>query len=190
MTSYNFLRRMADIKPGQNVLINGASGSLGTAAVQLAKAFGARVTAVCSTVNIELVTELGADIAIDYTAQDFTENHDRYDVIYDTVGKSSYRQCKKALTKSGMYLSPVLSIPLLFQMLWTKIVGQKRARFDATGIRPASDLRAYLSQLIAMAEDGTLRTVIEKSYEFDDFIAAHQHVDAGHKKGTVLFQIA
>ena len=181
---------MANIKPGQTVLINGASGALGTAAVQLAKVFGARVTAVCSTANIDLVMSLGADEAIDYTAQDFTQNHNHYDVIYDTVGKSSYRRCKKALTKNGMYLSPVLSIPLLFQMLWTKIVGPKRARFDATGMRPAPELRAYLSALVAMAEAGTLRSVVERSYEFDEFIEAHQHVDSGHKKGTVLFQIA
>ncbi len=190
MTSYNFLRTMAGVKPGQHVLINGASGALGTAAIQLANTFGARVTGVCSTANIELVTSLGAEHVIDYTTQDFTQNHDCYDIIYDTVGKSSYQRCNKALTPGGMYLSPVLSIPLLFQTLWTKIVGTKKARFDATGLRPASVLKGYLRALIAMVEEGTLRTVVERKYELDNFIEAHRHVDTGHKKGTVLLQIA
>ncbi|MGE0432811.1 MAG: NAD(P)-dependent alcohol dehydrogenase [Planctomycetota bacterium] len=186
MTSFNFLRRMANVQPGDKVLINGASGALGTAAVQLAHAFGAEVTGVCSTANVDLVRSLGADHVIDYTKEDFTAQRDRYDVIYDTVGKSSFRRCRKALTRTGSYLSPVLGLGLLWQMMWTRMFGRKRARFDATGLRPPADLRGFLTQLIAMWEAGTLRSVIERTYRLDEIHAAHEHVDSGRKKGTII----
>ncbi|MBW2704627.1 MAG: NAD(P)-dependent alcohol dehydrogenase [Deltaproteobacteria bacterium] len=189
MTSYNFLRRMADVQPGQKVLVNGASGALGTAAVQLAKAYGAEVTGVCSTANVALVKSLGADNVIDYTDEDFTQNPGQYDVIYDTVGKSSFRRCKKALTSKGLYMSPVLSFGLLLMMLWTKVFGSKSAKFDATGMRPAPELRAYLKDLITMTETGKLHSVIERTYRLDQIIEAHAHVDSGHKKGTVIVRM-
>jgi len=115
LTSINFLKEVAKIKPGQKVLINGASGSLGTAAVQLAKYFGAEVTSVCSAINIGLVKSLGADRVIDYKKEDFTKSDIRYDIIYDTIGKSSFAKAKRVLNENGIYMSPVLKFPLLLQ---------------------------------------------------------------------------
>lgn len=189
LTSFNFLRRIADVQPGQHVLVNGASGSLGTAAVQLAKALGAEVTGVASAANLELVASLGADHVIDYGAEDFTRHRDRYDVIFDTVGKSSYRQSRKALTRSGVYMSPVLGVPLLFTMLWTRVFARRKARFDATGLRAADELRTMLGQLLELVEAGSLRTVIERVYPFTDIIDAHAHVDTGRKKGSVVVRM-
>ena len=126
ITSLNVLKKLAKIKPGQRILINGASGSLGTSAVQLAKYFGTEITAVCSTKNLDLVASLGADIIIDYTQEDFTKNGKTYDVIYDTVGKSSFTSCKSSLTEKGAYLSPVLGLLLLFHMIKTPIFGSKK----------------------------------------------------------------
>lgn len=189
MTSFNFLRRMADLQPGQAVLINGASGALGTAAVQLAKHFGAEVTGVCSGPNIELVRSLGADHVVDYTQDDFTCQQDRYDVIYDTVGKSSFARCKRALTADGVYLAPVLSLPLLLQMISTSLFGRKKAKFDATGLRPAVELRGFLVELTKLTTAGTLRSVIERVYRLDEIIEAHAHVDTGHKKGSIVVRM-
>lgn len=186
MTSYNFLSRMAKTAPGQTVLINGASGALGTAAVQLAKVFGAHVTAVCSKANHEFVLSLGADKVIDYAKDDFTQHHASYDVIYDTIGKSSYRHSKKALTTKGIYMSPVLTLPLLFQSLWTKLVSSKSAKFDATGMRPAKELRVFLTSLLRLIDTGSLRAVTEKVYQLQEIADAHAHVDTGRKKGSIV----
>jgi len=189
MTSYNFLRRIADVKPGQRVLVNGASGALGTAAVQLAKSFGATVIGVCSAANVDLVKSLGADEVIDYNLEDFTKRRDSFDIIYDTVGKSSFGRCKRALTKQGSYLSPVLSLGLLLQMMRTALFSKKSAKFDATGLRKADELRDILTKLVSMAEEGKLRTVIERSYSLDQIREAHAHVDTGHKKGTIIIRV-
>lgn len=186
MTSLNFLKRMAQTQPGQKVLINGASGSLGTAAVQLAKAFGAEVTGVCSSANVELVTSLGADRVIDYTKVDFTRTEHKYDVIYDTVGKSSFRRCKRVLSKNGVYLSPVLGLGLLFSMLRTSLFGRKKAKFDATGLRPPAEQRVFLAELAEMMAVGQLRVVTECTYTLEQIAAAHAHVDGGHKKGNIV----
>ena len=121
------MKDLGKIKAGQKVLINGASGGLGVAAIQIAKYMGAIVTGVCSTRNIALVQSLGADEVIDYTKNDFTTGSESYDVIYDTIGKSSFSKCKKSLTKNGVYISPVLGLPLLFQMIKASIFGEKRA---------------------------------------------------------------
>jgi NADPH:quinone reductase-like Zn-dependent oxidoreductase len=126
-TALPFLRDKGKIQRGQNVLINGASGGIGTAAVQLAKYYGADVTGVCSTANVELVRSLGADRVIDYTQEDFTKNGEMYDIIFDTVGKSSFSQCKGSLTQTGVYLNPVLGLPMLLHMLWTSKIGSQKA---------------------------------------------------------------
>ncbi len=186
MTSLNFLRDMAKVQPGQKVLINGASGSLGMAAVQLAKHFGAEVYGVCSTSNLALVKSFGADHVIDYTSTDFTKNKNSYDIIYDTIGSSSFPKCKRALTKNGLYLSPVLNMPLLFQMIWTSMFGAKKALFAATGMRPVGELRMLLSELIQLIERGAIKSFIDKRYSLDQYAEAHNYVDTGHKKGNVV----
>lgn len=190
LTSLNFLARMAEVQPGQRVLINGASGSLGTAAVQLAKAMGAEVTGVCSAKNAALVRELGADEVIDYSADDFTARRDTYDVIYDTVGKRSFRACEPALRAGGTYLSPVLSLGLLLQMAWTAVVGSKRARFDATGLRPAGELREMLADIARRMVAGQLRLITDRTYRLDQIAAAHAYVDTNRKRGNVIVSLA
>ena len=134
VTSLNFLKKIAEIKTGQKVLINGASGSLGTAAVQLARNFGAEVTGVCSSRNVGLVKSLGADHVIDYTREDFTTGNIKYDLVFDTVGKSSYSKSKNILTESGKYVSPVLKFSLLMQMFWTSVFSKKKAMFGSNWI--------------------------------------------------------
>ena len=197
LTSLNFLRDLANIQRGQKVLINGASGSLGTAAVQLARYFGAEITGVCSTTNLEMVKSLGADKVIDYTTTDFTKtgqtssyafqaSADKYDIIFDTVGKSSFSRCKGSLKQKGVYLSPVLGLPLLLQMLWTSMIGKKKAKFSATGLRPASELRILLKELKKLIEAGQLKSVIDRRYPLEQIVEAHRYVDKGHKKGNIV----
>jgi len=186
LTSMSFLKDIGHIKPGQKILINGASGSLGSAAVQLAKEFGAEVTGVCSTSNIDLVKTLGADNVIDYTKIDFTEQSTHYDVIYDTVGTLSFSNCKKVLTANGIFMSPVLGMPLLFQMIKSGISGRKKAKFSATGLRPVSELNILFKQLKELLEKGALKTHIDKTYPLEDISKAHQYVDSGRKKGNIV----
>ncbi|MCK0190633.1 NAD(P)-dependent alcohol dehydrogenase [Arenibacter sp. F20364] len=189
LTSWNYLKELANVKSGQKVLINGASGSLGTAAVQLAKNLGAEVTAVCSSVNCDMVRSVGADKVIDYTMVDYTTTGNSYDVIFDTVGKSSFHKSKKALAKNGTYLSPVLSMPLLFQMLWTSKFGSQRAKFAATGLLSVHKLSTMLSELTDLLVAGQLKLVIDKRYALHEAAEAHSYVDTGRKKGNVVINL-
>ncbi len=190
VTSLNFLRNVSGgIKPGQKVLVNGASGALGTAAVQLAKQFGAEVTGVCSTRNIGLVKSLGADYVIDYTKHDFTRNGQSYDVIYDTVGKRSFKDCKRVLAENGQYLSPVLNFKLLLQMMWTSAFSSKKAKFAATGMLKSPEINEMLAELIDIIRQGRLKTIIDRQYPLEKVSEAHSYVSAGHKKGNVVIAI-
>lgn len=190
VTSLNFLRNVSGgIKPGQKVLINGASGALGTAAVQLAKQFGAEVTGVCSTRNIGLVKSLGADHVIDYTKHDFTQSGKTYDVIYDTVGKRSFKDCKRVLTENGQYLSPVLDFKLLLQMMWTSTFSSKKAKFAATGMLKSPEIKEMLAELIDIIRQGRLKTIIDRQYPLEKVSEAHTYVSAGHKKGNVVIVV-
>lgn len=189
LTDMNFLRNLADLQPGQHILINGAAGSLGSAAVQLAKGFGAEVTGVCSARNVDFVGSLGADHVIDYGQDDFTQLRARYDVIFDTVGKSSFAKAKRALKPDGSYISPVLSLRLLFRMLSTSLLGGKRARFSATGMLPVAQQRPLLADLLQRIAAGQLRMIIDRRYGLHEITDAHAYVDTGHKRGNVILEI-
>jgi NADPH:quinone reductase-like Zn-dependent oxidoreductase len=189
LTALPFLRDNGSIQAGDAVLINGASGAVGTAAVQLAKHFGAQVTGVCSTTNLELVTSLGADQVIDYTKEDFTQTAETYDIIFDAVGKSSFSRCKSSLKEGGIYLTTVPSLAIFPQMLWTRWFGRKKAGFAATGIRPARQRTKDLVILKELIEAGELRAVIDRRYPLQEIAEAHRYVEKGHKKGNVVITV-
>lgn len=182
-TALTFLRDKAKIQSGQKVLINGASGSVGSYAVQLAKYFGAEVTGVCSSANIALVESLGADNVIDYTKEDFTKSGRTYDVIFDAVGKRSYSQCKSSLTQRGVYLSTVPSLSIIAHMLWTSKIGSKKAMFAASGLMQSKENLIFLKELF---EAGKIKPVIDRRYPLEQTAEAHRYVDKGHKKGNVV----
>lgn len=186
LTSLNFLREVAALRAGQKVLVLGASGSLGSAAVQIAVAMGAEVTGTCSARNADMVAALGAGRVIDYGREDFTRLAERYDVIYDTIGVSSFARAKGSLTPSGRYVCPVLSLGLLGAMLRTAIAGRRKARFSATGMLKPDVLRPMLGTLTRMVEDGKLVPVIDRVYPLGDLIEAHGHMETGHKRGNVV----
>lgn len=185
LTSLNFLQEVAQTKRGERVLINGAAGSLGTSAIQLAKWMGAEVTAVCSTRNVGLVKGLGADHVIDYTREDFTKSYGSFDVIYDTVGKSSYRACKKALRVNGRFVTPVFS----FSLLPNLFLNPSRVRFAATGMKKVQELRELLQQLLEIYQEGKLQTLIDRQFPLEKLSEAHRLIDAGHKRGNVVLQM-
>lgn len=184
VTALYFLRDLAKLRPGQQVLINGASGGVGTASVQLAKHYGAQVTGVCSTANLDLVRSLGADQVIDYTAEDFTKHGETYDVIFDTVGTTSFSRAKRALKPNGLYLNAVIGLTLFAQQWWT---GRRDGRRAMTGIAPvrAGDLD-FLRELV---EAGEYRTHIDRRYPLDQVAEAHRYVEQGHKRGNVVITV-
>ena len=186
ITSYNFLKRIAKVQPGQRVLINGAAGSLGTAAVQIASILGAHVTGVCSARNIGLIKSLGADEVIDYQKQDFTDMDTQYDIIFDTVGKSSFTRSKNVLAKKGIYLSPVLKFSLLLQMMLTSLFGEKKAIFEATGANKEDTLKGLLEDLVKIHNKGQLKIIIDRQYPLERVPQAYQYISCGHKKGNVV----
>jgi NADPH:quinone reductase-like Zn-dependent oxidoreductase len=190
LTGMNFLHNLAGIQARQRVLINGASGSLGSAAVQIARLAGAHVTAVCSAGNAAMVRDLGADCVIDYMREDFTASAQRWDIIYDTVGKSSFSRCKPVLSARGQYLSPVLGLALLWQMLWSARSRGKKAKFSATGMLPAKELRRLLALLRGMYADGALRSVIDRRYDLSGAAEAHRYIATGRKRGNVVLCIS
>jgi len=184
VTALVFLRDFGKIQSGQKVLINGASGGMGTYAVQLAKHFNTDVTAVCSTVNLEMVKSLGADELIDYTQDDFTKTGATYDIIFDVVGKSSFSKCKGSLNKGGIYISTVLTFGLLFNMFLTKMIGNKKALFGM-GNAKAGDLD-FMKELI---EAGKVKAIIDRTYPLEQIAGAHRYAEKGHVKGKVVITV-
>jgi NADPH:quinone reductase-like Zn-dependent oxidoreductase len=186
LTSLPFLRDKGRIQGGQSVLIYGASGSVGTAAVQLAKYYGANVTAVCSTANLEWIKSLGADQVIDYTREDFVKNGRTYDMIFDTIGKRSFSECKSSLTEHGVFLTTGVMPGNMLHVLWTSRTRGKKAMFAATGLRPAREKAKDLVFLKELIESGKLKAVIDRCYPLEQIIDAHKYVAKGHKKGNVV----
>jgi NADPH:quinone reductase-like Zn-dependent oxidoreductase len=190
LTALPFLRDKGKIQSGQTALIYGASGSVGAAAVQLAKYYGAKVTGVCSTANLEMVKSLGADQVIDYTQEDFTENGKTYDIIFDTVGKRSFSQCKCSLTDEGIYLATVPTPVMMLQALWPARSGSKKVKFMAAGLRPAREKIKDLVSLTELIEAGKIKPVIDRCYPLEQIAEAHRYVEQGHKKGNVVITVA
>jgi len=187
VTSMNFLQLVTQAERGKEVLINGAAGSLGSAAVQLAVHYGARVTAVCSTKNIEFVKKLGAHEVIDYTMEDFTQRKEAFDIIYDTVGKSSFATTKESLKAEGIYASPVLDFGLIGSMIWTSLLGKKKAKFSATGTLSHDKIKEMYGIASQLMSQGIIKPIISQSFRLEDFQEAHAHIASGHKKGNIVF---
>lgn len=186
-TALHFLRDKADIQIGNKVLINGASGGVGTYGVQLAKYFGAEVTGVCSTKNLEFVKSLGADKVIDYTEEDFTQSGETYDIIFDVVGgEISFSRCKDSLNQNGYFLAVAGGLRELIQMLWTSAIGSKKVIF---GGGMASERKDYLLFFKELIEEGKLKAVIDRQYPLEEMAEAHRYVDEGRKKGSVVITV-
>ena len=179
-TALFFLREKAKLVAGQRLLIVGASGSIGSSAVQLAKRLGAHVTGVCSGANVELVGSLGADRVIDYTEQDFTKLGDRYDVVFDTVGKSSFSASRAVLSDRGIFVPTVISGRSVLEGLWTPLFGGPRVR-GGMSVQKNEALR-FVRELL---EDDALRVVIDRCFPLEKIADAHRLVDTGHKRGNV-----
>ena len=190
MTALPFIQGAANIQPGQDILIIGASGSIGTSAIQLAKYFGATVTGVSSTPNLAMVQSLGADRVIDYKTEDFTESGQQFDIVFDTVGKSSFKHAKRVLKPGGIYLTTLISLTILRQMLWTSKFGRKKAQIVFAGLRPTEEKQVYLDLLLDLVAAGQFRPVIDRCFPFIQIADAHRYVETGRKTGSVVIQIA
>ncbi|MEA5421943.1 NAD(P)-dependent alcohol dehydrogenase [Synechococcus sp. CCY9202] len=182
-TALDFLRR-AKLQPGERVLINGASGSVGTAAVQLARHIGAEVTGVCSTANLDLVRSLGATHVIDYTQQDFTQNGNRYDVIMDAVGTAPFKRCRRSLKPGGRLLLLVADLPAMLLSGWQSLISGRRVIAGPATVRPED-----VATLADLAETGAYRPVMDRCYPFEQMVAAHRYVDTGRKRGNVVVRL-
>ncbi|WP_309732052.1 NAD(P)-dependent alcohol dehydrogenase, partial [Chamaesiphon sp. OTE_75_metabat_556] len=179
-TAWDFLRR-GNLQSGEKVLVNGAAGCVGTAAVQLAKYLGADVTGVCSTANLELVQSLGADRAIDYTKEDFTANGQTYDIIVDTVGTAPFDRVKNSLTAGGRLLQILAGLPDILIAPLISMTGSKKAIAG-----PVAERVEDVQLLANLAAAGSFKPYIDRSYPFDRIAEAHSYVDTGHKKGNVV----
>jgi NADPH:quinone reductase-like Zn-dependent oxidoreductase len=179
-----FLRDLGKVRAGQDLLIIGASGAIGSAGVQLAKHFSARVTGVCSGANVELVKALGADSVIDYTREDFTKNGNTYDLIFDVVGATTFERCRSSLKPKGIFLQNIMELSDIARVLWTSITSGKKIKGGV-----AIGNMANMGLITALAEAGTLRPVIDRSYPLERIAEAFKYVEQGHKKGNVVITV-
>jgi NADPH:quinone reductase-like Zn-dependent oxidoreductase len=182
-TALSFIRR-AHLTRGERVLVNGASGAVGTAFVQLARHFGADVTGVCSTANLALVTSLGASHVIDYTQEDFTKSAETYDVIVDTAGTAPFPRCKASLKEGGRLLLVLAGLPAMLQAPWVSMTSGRKVIAGPVAVR-ADDLHV----LASLAEAGEFTPVIDRRYPFDQIVEAHRYVDTGRKRGNVVVAV-
>jgi NADPH:quinone reductase-like Zn-dependent oxidoreductase len=175
------LLRKANIQPGHKVLVNGASGGIGSAAVQLARSYGAEVTGVCATPRLDYVKSLGADRVLDYTQEDFTQTGETYDLIFDVLGKSSYAKVRKSLHAHGIYLLASFKMNSVYQMLWTKIAGSQKVICSL-----ASEKVEDLVSVKDLIEAGQYRTIIDRCFPLEQAAEAHRYAESGLKKGQVI----
>jgi NADPH:quinone reductase-like Zn-dependent oxidoreductase len=190
--AYNMINKV-NLKSGNKVLVNGATGAIGSAAVQLLKYFDVYVTAVCNTKNIELVKSLGADKVIDYTKEDFTKDEEKYNFVFDTVGKSSFAKCKPLLQPGGIYSSSDLGYMAqnIFLPIITPITGKLPGQSGKKTIFPMPvDVRGSLLLIRKLIEEGKFKAVIDRSYSFEDIVEAYRYVGKGQKTGNVVINIA
>lgn len=185
-TALVFLRDYAKVTPGMRLLINGASGAVGSAGVQIAKHYGAHVTAICSERNLALVKSLGADKVIDYRKVDFATTGETWDVIFDAIGKRSFGNVKQALTPRGKYLTTVPTLHIVGSMATTALGNGKKARLVTAGLIQKTENFDYLAEL---AKSGELRPVIDRTYPLYEIVDAHRYVDTERKRGSVVIQI-
>jgi len=183
-TALFFIRDLAKIQSGQKILIHGAAGAIGTYAVQLAKYYGAEVTGVCSTTNAEMVKSLGAEKVIDYTKDDFTKSDEKYDFVFNVVGKTTFSQCKGILKPKGIYLDNMMEVKDFLKVLWTSIVGGKKIKGGVSTER-AENLKFF----IELIESGKLKPVIDRSFPIEKTAEAFHYVEQGHKKGNVIITV-
>lgn len=183
LTALSLLRKV-NLQRGQKVLINGASGGIGSAAVQLSKYFGAEVTGVCSTPRVGFVKALGADKVIDYTKEDFTRSSETYDVIFDILGKTSFGRGRKALKPNGSYLFASFKMKQLAQMLWTKIAGGQKVICALSSEQPAD-----LTFIKGLIEAGQYKAIVDKRYRMEQAAEAHRYSEAGQKRGSIVLAI-
>ncbi|MBE2269329.1 MAG: NAD(P)-dependent alcohol dehydrogenase [Anaerolinea sp.] len=183
LTALNLLRKV-DIKRGNKVLINGASGGIGAAALQLAKHYGAQVTGVAGTARLDLLRALGADKVLDYTRDDFTQAGETYDVIFDILGRSPFGRAKKALKPDGRMLFASFKLKQLVQMLWTARRGGKRVICALSSEKPAD-----LTLIKELVEAGKIKAIIDRCYPFEEAAAAHRHAESGHKRGSIVLSV-
>lgn len=184
LTAVNLLRSV-NIQPGQKVLINGASGGIGSAAIQLAKYYGAEVTGVAATPRLEFMKSLGADKVIDYTKEDFTKNGETYDLIFDILGRSSFSNCKNSLNENGRYLLASFKLKQLLQMLSTSMISGKKVICAMSGEK-IEDL-LLIKKLV---EEGKIKSIIDKRFPLEQTAEAHRYVEGGNKAGSVVITIA
>lgn len=192
LTSLSFLRDVASLQAEQRILINGAAGSLGSAATQIAKAKGAKVAAVASAESHALLKSLGAEQVVDYRQADFLTHlpSGSFDVIYDAVGKLKFNHCKHLLHKNGEYLTPVLSSEVLAWSLYSKVFSNlftlPKVKFSATGMRAVEQLKPLLQEIINMVKKAELSPLVSREFAFAEIQEAHAIIDQGHKKGSFV----
>jgi NADPH:quinone reductase-like Zn-dependent oxidoreductase len=175
----------ANLQRGQKVLINGASGGIGSMAVQLAKYYGAEVTGVCGTPRLEFVKSLGADKVIDYTKEDFTQNGETYDLIFDILGRSSFSRVRRSLKPNGIYLLASFKTKALFDMLWTSLTGNKQ-KVICTFANETTESLEFVKKLV---EEGKVKAIVDRSFPMEQAAEAHRYVEGGHKQGNVVIAI-